>query len=117
MPKDCLFCKMVRGEIPVAKLYEDVAFICIKDIRPRARVHLLLLPKRHVASLDAAFPADGSIGEATLVGELFRVGARVAREQGLLPAGFRSVINTGKNGGQTVFHLHLHLMGGEALPE
>jgi histidine triad (HIT) family protein len=111
---DCLFCKIVRGEIPSPRVYEDERFICIRDIRPQAKIHLLVLPKKHVAGLDEAFPEKGP-SQAELIGELFAAGAKVAHQQGLLPGGFRSVINTGRDGGQTVFHLHLHLMGGESL--
>jgi histidine triad (HIT) family protein len=113
---DCLFCKIVAGEIPAPKLYEDQDFICIRDIRPQAKTHLLLLPKEHIASLDAAFPENGEARTATL-GRLFEVGTKVARQYGLLPSGFRAVINTGPGGGQTVFHLHLHILGGGVLQE
>lgn len=112
--KDCIFCKIVAGGIPAPKLYEDDRFICIRDVQPKAKTHLLILPKEHVVSLEAAFPENGT--QLTgLIGELFEVGTRVARQQGLLPGGFRTVINTGANSGQTVFHLHLHVLGGEPL--
>jgi histidine triad (HIT) family protein len=111
---DCLFCKIIRGEIPAPKLYEDENFVCIRDIRPQAKTHLLVMPKEHVASLEAAFPDEGE-SRATLVGKLFEAGTKVARQNGLLPGGFRAVINTNDDGGQTVFHLHLHILGGGAL--
>jgi len=114
--KDCIFCKIVRGEIPSPRVYEDDRFIVIRDIRPQAKTHWLVLPKVHVASLDDAFPVHGPT-QAALVGELFEVGTKLARQNGLLPGGFRSVINTGSDGGQTVFHLHLHVLGGEVLRE
>jgi histidine triad (HIT) family protein len=114
MSKDCLFCKIVEGAIPAPKLYEDERFICIRDIRPQAKTHLLVLPKEHIASLEDAFPEKGT-SRPELVGELFEVGAKVARANGLLPGGFRAVINTGPDGGQTVFHLHLHVLGGGLL--
>src|SRR4051812_42581006 len=113
---DCLFCKIVAGSIPSPRVYEDERFICIRDIRPQAPVHLLLLPKEHVESLETAFPASGP-QRTELLGQLFEAAGRVAREQKLLPTGYRSVINTGEGGGQTVFHLHLHLLGGERLGE
>jgi histidine triad (HIT) family protein len=113
---DCLFCKIIAGSIPSPKLYEDRDFICIRDIRPQAKVHLLVLPKEHIPSLEAAFPEKGS-SQAALVGRLFEVGTAVARQNGLLPGGFRAVINTGHDGGQTVFHLHLHILGGKALED
>jgi histidine triad (HIT) family protein len=111
---DCIFCKIVRGEIPSPKLYEDDRFIAIHDIRPQAKTHWLVLPKEHISSLDEAFPAQGR-SQYQLVGEMFEVGTKLARQSGLLPGGFRSVINTGHDGGQTVFHLHLHVLGGEVL--
>jgi histidine triad (HIT) family protein len=113
-PGDCVFCKVVEGEIPAPKLYEDQNFICVRDIRPQAPTHLLILPKEHITSLDAAFPEQGE-SRTELIGRLFETGVRVARQQGLLPGGFRSVINTGPDGGQTVFHIHLHLLGGATL--
>jgi histidine triad (HIT) family protein len=116
MSKDCIFCKIVGGEIPAPRVHEDSAFICIRDIRPQAKTHLLVLPKAHVASLADAFPESGE-GQAGMVGKLFQVATAIARKQGLLPGGFRAVINTGEDGGQTVFHLHLHILGGEALGE
>jgi histidine triad (HIT) family protein len=111
---NCLFCKIIDGKIPAAKIYEDSRFVCIRDIQPQAKAHFLVLPKHHLASLDAAFPESGD-QHNQLIGDLFQVGTRIAREQGLLPGGFRSVINTGENGGQTVFHIHLHILGGERL--
>lgn len=111
---DCIFCKIVRGEIPSPRVYEDDRFIAIRDIRPQAKIHLLVLPKEHIASLDDAFPEKGT-SHAKMVGELFEAGTRVARQSALLPGGFRAVINTGADGGQTVFHLHLHILGGEVL--
>jgi histidine triad (HIT) family protein len=114
MVGDCLFCKMAAGTVPVPKVYEDAEYLCIRDIRPQARIHLLVMPKEHVASLEAAFPDHGP-ARSEMVGRLFEIAARIARQQGLLPDGFRSVINTNSHGGQTVFHLHLHLLGGEPL--
>ncbi len=114
--KDCIFCKIVGGAIPSPKLYEDEDFICIHDIRPQAKVHLLVLPKEHVPSLESAFPEQGE-SKAKMVGRLMEVGTRLARQHGLLPGGFRAVINTGVEGGQTVFHLHLHILGGTPLDE
>ncbi len=107
----CIFCKIVAGEIPSPKLFEDERFIAIKDLHPQAQFHALVIPKKHIVSLDEAFPAEGA-GDSKLIGDLMATGTKVAREQGLLPAGFRSVINTGAGGGQSVFHLHLHVLGG-----
>jgi histidine triad (HIT) family protein len=99
---NCIFCKIISGAIPSPRVDEDDSFICIRDIQPQAPTHLLVVPKTHVIDVTAA--------DAALVGEMFEFGVRVARKQGLLPGGFRSMINTGVNGGQTVFHLHLHLL-------
>ncbi len=112
--RDCLFCKIIEGVIPASLVFQDEFFICIRDVYPQAKIHLLLIPKMHISSLDTAFP-DGGESQYILVGKLFEAAAKVARLQGLLPGGFRSIINTEKNGGQTVFHLHLHLLGGELL--
>ncbi|OFZ18305.1 MAG: hypothetical protein A2X94_13150 [Bdellovibrionales bacterium GWB1_55_8] len=109
---NCIFCKIVSGEIPAERLHEDDKFICIRDVRPQAKVHLLLVTKRHIPSLDELYAKTGApgVGEAAL-----EVATAVARKQGLLPGGFRLVINTGGHGGQTVFHLHIHLLGGNDL--
>ena len=109
---DCIFCKIVQGEIPSPRVFEDEQFICVRDIRPQAKVHLLVVPKAHVAQLDDLYPEKGA-ARGQLVAQLFETAVQVARRQGLLPGGFRSVINTGPEGGQTVFHLHLHILGGE----
>jgi histidine triad (HIT) family protein len=106
---DCVFCMIIAGKIPSPRVYEDDEFICIRDIQPKAKTHLLVVPKQHVASLAET--------DEALAGKLLTVGTKIAREQKLLPGGFRAVINTGRDGGQTVFHLHLHLLGGESLPE
>jgi histidine triad (HIT) family protein len=113
---DCIFCKIIDGGIPSPRVYEDEHFICIRDIRPQAKTHLLVIPKEHVASLDEAFPEKGA-SRGTLVAELNEVSVKIARKLGLLPNGFRSVINTNEGGGQTVFHLHLHMLGGEQMGE
>jgi len=114
MNESCLFCKIISGKIPSAKVYEDENFFCIKDISPQAKVHLLLLPKKHFPSLAEAFPENGN-QEVELIGKLFERAYSIAKEQGLLPDGFRTVINTSRNAGQTVDHLHLHILGGEML--
>ncbi len=106
---DCIFCKIIDGKIPSPRVYEDDRFICIRDIRPQAKTHLLVIPRKHVVSLEQA--------EGALVGEMFDAAKKIALQEKLLPSGFRSVINTGVGGGQTVWHLHLHLLGGELLGE
>lgn len=109
----CIFCKIVAGQIPSPRVYEDADFIAIRDIQPQAKIHLLVLPKSHVASLDEAFPGNGTAPRVPALGRLLEVATEIARSEGLLPGGFRSVINTGVQGGQTVFHLHLHILAGE----
>lgn len=106
---DCLFCKIRDGEIPSDKVYEDDDVLAFRDINPQAPVHILVIPKRHVASV-----ADLTPGDVTLAGKLQVALAEIARQQGLRD-GFRVVANTGKHGQQTVFHLHYHLLGGRQL--
>jgi histidine triad (HIT) family protein len=113
---DCIFCKIIRGDISSPRIYEDENFICIRDICPQAEVHLLVIPREHVRSLEEAVPVDGG-AHSEMLEDLLAVSTRIARSQGLLPGGFRAVINTGVDGGQTVFHLHLHVLGGRALGE
>jgi histidine triad (HIT) family protein len=103
---DCIFCKIACGDIPSKKIYADEDVIAFHDIHPIAPVHFLLVPKVHVASLSDC----GSEHEA-LLGRMLTLGSRLAKEQGL-DAGFRTMINTGKDGGQEVFHLHIHIFGG-----
>src|SRR5262245_17432187 len=109
MPTDCLFCRIVAGEIPSDKLHEDDLVIAIRDIAPRAPTHILLRPRRHIASAAELTEADGP-----LLGRLFGVAADLAREAGIADPGYRLVSNVGRWGGQTVDHLHVHLMGGRA---
>ena len=106
MSADCLFCKIGRKEIPAKLVYEDEEVFAFEDINPQAATHLLICPKKHFASLDEAMPTDQS-----LLGKVQLVAAQLARER-KLTAGYRTVFNTGRGAGQTVFHLHLHLLGG-----
>lgn len=110
MSGNCLFCKIARGEIPSRKIYEDDEVFAFHDINPVAPVHFMLVPKRHLASL---MEADGS--HAALLGKMLVLAPKLAREQGL-ENGFRTVINSGKGGGQEVFHLHIHVIGGGNIP-
>jgi histidine triad (HIT) family protein len=103
---DCLFCKIVAGTIPVTRSYEDEQVIAFRDINPQAPVHVLVIPKLHVASM-----ADTTKANEGMLGHLLAACAEVARLQGL-GNGYRLVINTGADGGQTVEHLHVHLLGG-----
>ena len=111
---NCIFCKISDGKIPAKKIAENDDFFCIPDIQPQAPKHLLVIPKKHLASLESVY--EGSNGES-LVGGLFSFAHQVAKQERLLPGGYRSIINTGKEGGQTVFHLHLHLLGGKTMSE
>jgi histidine triad (HIT) family protein len=104
---NCLFCRIVAGEIPSDTVYSDERCIAFRDTNPQAPVHVLVVPRDHIESLDDASQKD----EAAL-GHLLRVAARVANEQGLSESGYRTVINTGAGAGQSVFHLHVHLLGG-----
>ncbi len=106
---DCLFCGIVAGEVPAEVVYEDGQVVVFKDINPKARVHLLTVPRIHLASLE-----DLESQHDELVGYMIRLQSRLAREQGL-EQGFRTIINTGRGGGQVIFHLHIHLLGGPKL--
>ena len=103
MADDCLFCRIVAGEIPSDRLHEDDLVLAVRDIAPRAPTHILLMPRRHIAE------ADGP-----MLGRLFAVAADLARQAGIADSGYRLVSNVGRWGGQTVDHLHVHLMGGRA---
>ena len=107
--QDCLFCKIVAGEIPAAKIFEDERAIAFRDTKPQAPTHALVIPRAHIASL-----ADANDADEALLGHLLRVAARVARDEGHAE-GFRTVVNTGADAGQTVFHLHLHVLAGRRL--
>jgi histidine triad (HIT) family protein len=106
---DCLFCRIVRSEIPSTKVYEDDLVLAFRDIAPRSPTHILVIPKEHIASA-----ADLTDDDGPLLGRLFAATAQIARDQGIAEAGYRLVSNVGRWGGQTVDHLHLHLMGGRA---
>jgi histidine triad (HIT) family protein len=107
---DCLFCKIITREIPASIVYEDDRVIAFNDINPQAPTHVLVVPKRHIATLSDLTPDDDAI-----VGEVVRRGAAIAQERGIAAAGFRTVFNTNREAGQTVFHIHLHLIGGRQL--
>jgi histidine triad (HIT) family protein len=104
---ECLFCKIARKEIPSDTVFENDKFVCFKDINPKAPVHLLIIPKKHVSSVD-----DLKEGDESLVGEMILLAKKIALNQGISENGYRLVFNVGKGAGQTVEHLHLHLMGG-----
>ncbi len=107
---DCLFCRIARGEIPCRKVYEDDAILAFHDINPIAPVHFMLIPKLHLDSL-----AQAEDAHVALLGRMLLLAPRLAKEQGL-EHGFRTVINTGKGGGQEVMHFHIHVIGGGNIP-
>jgi histidine triad (HIT) family protein len=104
---DCLFCKIVAGDIPSSKVYEDDSFYAFNDITPQAPTHILIVPRKHIDSLDTATDDDKG-----LIGHLLLAAASIAREKGFAENGYRVVVNTNSDGGQTVFHLHVHLLAG-----
>ena len=106
---DCLFCKIAAGEIPSTMVHEDDAVLAFRDIAPRAPTHILVIPRDHIASAAELTEADGP-----MLGRLFGTIAEIARKEGIADAGYRLVSNVGRWGGQTVDHLHVHLLGGRA---
>jgi histidine triad (HIT) family protein len=108
MADSCLFCRIVRGEIPAKLVAETPECVAFRDINPQAPTHVLVIPREHVPSLSEAT-------DPALVGRLAVLAARIAQEEGIAEGGYRTVINTGPDAGQTVFHIHLHLLGGRHL--
>ncbi len=108
--EDCLFCKIVKGEIPSTKVYEDEEILAFKDINPVAPVHILVIPKKHIVSLNEIEPED-----QMLIGKIFTVIKKIAKEQGFAENGYRVIANCGEDGGQEVKHLHFHILGGKKL--
>ena len=106
----CIFCRIAAREQPATVYYEDAICVALQDIHPRTPVHFLVIPRKHITSLN-----DVSAGDEPLLGHLLAVAASVAREKGIDASGYRTVINTNADGGQTVFHLHLHVMGGRRM--
>lgn len=107
---DCLFCKIAAGDIPSDTVYEDDQVVVFKDLYPKADVHLLVIPREHVASLN-----EMDASHDALMAHMMRLLSKLAKEHGL-DDGFRTIINTGPGGGQEIFHLHIHLLGGGRLP-
>jgi histidine triad (HIT) family protein len=104
---DCLFCKIVEGRIPARKVHEDEDVVAFEDIDPQAPVHLLVVPRKHVATLNDLAPEDDG-----LMGKLLRVGAKLAKEKGVAEGGWRATVNVNRDAHQLVFHVHLHVLGG-----
>lgn len=107
---ECLFCRIVARTIPSKIVFEDDVAVAFEDVNPQAPVHVLVVPRRHVGSI-----AELQAADAGLMGHLMVAGAAIAKQKGVSESGYRIVINTGKNGGQTVFHLHLHVLGGRPM--
>ena len=107
---DCLFCKIIAGQIPGALVYQDERLVAFKDINPQAPMHVLVVPRRHIASLN-----ELNAGDDGLVGEMVRRAAALAAEHGHAEHGYRTVFNCNADAGQTVFHIHLHVLGGRRL--
>ncbi len=111
MSDDCIFCRIIRGGAPAQIVYQDELLTVFRDIAPKAPIHLLIVPNRHIESLNQLGDAD-----AELMGRLCLTAARLAAENGISESGYRLVINTGADAGQSVSHLHLHLIGGRHMP-
>jgi histidine triad (HIT) family protein len=107
---DCLFCGIIDGRVKASIVYRDDAVVAFNDIRPRAPVHILIIPRKHIVSVLDIEPNDNA-----LIGQIFQVAARLAREHGVAESGFRVVVNAGPDAGQSVFHLHYHLLGGRQM--
>lgn len=110
--EDCIFCKIIKGEIPSNKVYEDDEILAFKDINPAAPIHILVIPKKHIKSLVELEKED-----EILVGKIYTVINKIAEEQGVKEKGYRVIVNCGKDGGQEVGHLHFHLLAGKPLGE
>jgi histidine triad (HIT) family protein len=107
MEKDCIFCRIVRGETATEILHETPTLLAFRDIRPQAPVHLLIVPKKHIRSVNDLAPAD-----APSLGELFQAAREMAQRLGISRDGYRLFVNVERGGGQVIFHLHMHLIGG-----
>lgn len=107
---DCLFCKIVAGEIPATRIYEDDEVIAFNDINPQAPTHALIIPRKHIATLNDAEENDKSV-----LGAMSLAAAKIAQQEGFALSGYRTVMNANNDGGQTVYHIHLHLLGGKPL--
>ena len=110
--ENCLFCKIIKGEVPCKKIYEDEEILAFEDINPAAPIHILVIPKKHITSLAHLEKQDEAI-----VGKIYGVINKIAEEQGFKEDGYRVIVNCGKNGGQEVMHLHFHLLAGKKFGE
>lgn len=107
---NCLFCRIAAGEIPARTVHDDSDFVAFEDINPQAPTHVLIIPRRHVGGIN-----DLTAGDRDMVGGAFALARQIASARGLSESGYRVVVNSGPDGGQTVFHLHFHLLGGRAM--
>ncbi|NOU95467.1 HIT domain-containing protein [Paenibacillus sp. LMG 31456] len=107
---DCIFCKIVEGSIPSKKVYENEHVLAFHDIQPAAPVHLLIIPKKHIATMN-----DVDSGDWGLIGEIHRAAQEIAKQEGVAESGYRLINNCGKDGGQVVYHIHYHLLAGVQL--
>ncbi|CAM3115995.1 histidine triad nucleotide-binding protein [Paenibacillus lupini] len=107
---DCIFCKIIEGSIPSSKVYETENVIAFKDIQPAAPVHILIIPKKHIPTMNDVTEEDDSV-----IAELFAAAREIAKQQGIAESGYRLINNVNSDGGQVVYHLHIHLLGGEKL--
>jgi histidine triad (HIT) family protein len=107
MPSDCLFCRIIAGELPSSQVYSDDSVVAIRDIAPQAPTHILLLARKHIAS-----PADLGKADAALMGKICAVATELAKREGIAETGYRMAMNVGRDGGQTVDHMHVHMLGG-----
>ncbi|MDX9767534.1 MAG: histidine triad nucleotide-binding protein [Ectothiorhodospiraceae bacterium] len=107
---DCIFCRIAAGEIPANIVYQDEDVLAFRDLNPQAPVHVLIIPRRHIATLNDIVPED-----VQLLGRLLLAAKMVAEQEGLAEAGYRTVVNCNADGGQTVFHVHVHLLGGRSM--
>lgn len=110
MSADCIFCKIIAGQIPSTKAYENEQVLAFHDIQPQAPVHILVIPKKHLASVNELTSEDSSI-----IGTLFAAIQQIAKQTGIAESGYRVITNTGKDSGQVVHHLHFHVLGGRTL--
>lgn len=110
MDENCVFCKIVKGEIPSEKVYEDEEFLAFKDIQPAAPIHILVIPKKHIAML-----TDLTENEEAMIGKVYTIINKIARQAGYEKQGYRVIANCGKDSGQEVMHIHFHILGGKKL--
>jgi len=110
MPSDCLFCRIIAGEAPARIVYQDERLVAIDDIHPQAPMHVLVIPRRHVATLNDLAPSEDA-----LVGEMIRRAAAIAGERGVADTGYQTIFNCNRGAGQTIFHIHLHVLAGRRL--